>query len=269
MLFSNRSRHCNWYRSIEPDKHRTSGSLRLALLFVTAFLAFQGSKCLASTGGATDDDGTAVTRSAPQPSGYHAPQRRRQGELAALREDVNLATGNATAPANAPTRLDGSSDNSTTEDAENASAFTSNDPEPAVHGLPNAIVDGDKNPIGHPQSPKCILLPQSFCRATRNKPILALTTMQTAALVSDGVTTRQFLRRGYVEIDPVARILIGRKPTWARMAPLGVVQVVAGMWLAERMASSRHDWVRRLWWLPQVIGIAGNAAATAHNISLP
>jgi hypothetical protein len=92
--------------------------------------------------------------------------------------------------------------------------------------------------------------------------------MQTAALVSDGVSTRQFLRRGYVEIDPVARIFIGRKPTWARMAPLGAVQVVAGMWLAEQMASSRHDWVRRLWWLPQVIGIAGNAASSAHNVAL-
>jgi hypothetical protein len=268
MLFSNRSRNCNWQRSIEPHKHRTSGSLRLALLFVTALLAFHGSQCLASASGTTDDDGTAVTRSAPQPWSNRAPQRRRQGELAALKEDVNLATGGGTVSPNAATRLDGSSANSTTEGAENAPAFTSNDPAPAVHGLSNGLVDGDKNPISHLQSPKCILFPESFCRATRNKPILALTTMQTAALVSDGVTTRQFLRRGYVEIDPVARILIGRKPTWARMAPLGAVQVVAGMWLAEQMASSRHDWVRRLWWLPQVIGIAGNAASSAHNVAL-
>ena len=217
MLFRNQSRNCNWQRSIEPQKHRTSGSLRLALLFVTAFLAFHGSKCLASTSRATEDDGTTVT-------------------------DVNLG--------------------------DNTPAFTSNDPAPVVHPLPSGLVDGDKNPIGHLRSPKCILFPESFCRATRNKPILALTTMQTAALVSDGVTTRQFLRRGYVEIDPVTRILIGRKPTWARMAPLGVVQVVAGMWLAEQMASSRHNWVRRLWWLPQVIGIAGNAASSAHNVAL-
>jgi len=251
MLFSNRSCNGNWQRSIELHKHRTSGSLRLALLFVTAFLAFHGSQCVASASGATEDDGTPVTRSAPHPWSNRAPQRRRQGELAALKEDV-----------------DGSSANSTTEGAENAPAFTSNDPAPAVHGLSNGLVNADKNPISHLQSPKCILFPESFCRATRNKPILALTTMQTAALVSDGVTTRQFLRRGYVEIDPVARILIGRKPTWARMAPLGAVQVVAGMWLAEQMASSRHDWVRRLWWLPQVIGIAGNAASSAHNVTL-
>jgi hypothetical protein len=52
------------------------------------------------------------------------------------------------------------------------------------------------------------------------------------------------------------------------MAPLGAVQVVAGMWLAERMAKSQHVWLRRLWWLPQTIGIAGNIAASAHNVTL-
>jgi hypothetical protein len=52
------------------------------------------------------------------------------------------------------------------------------------------------------------------------------------------------------------------------MAPLGAVQVIAGMWLAERMSKSQHVWVRRLWWLPQTIGIAGNIAASAHNTTL-
>ena len=115
---------------------------------------------------------------------------------------------------------------------------------------------------------RCIAFNESLCQALRNRRIVALGTMQTAALISDGITTRQFLRHGYTEVDPVARILIGSKPTWGRMAPLGAVQVVAGMWLAERMALSRHPWVRRFWWLPQMMGIAGNAAATAHNFTL-
>jgi len=87
-------------------------------------------------------------------------------------------------------------------------------------------------------------------------------------LVFDGVATRQFIRRGYSEVDPVTKIFIGSKPTWGRMAPLGAVQVVAGMWLAERMKTSQHIWVRRFWWLPQLMGIAGNAAATVHNRTL-
>jgi hypothetical protein len=121
----------------------------------------------------------------------------------------------------------------------------------------------------HPaRSGKCNLFQESLCRALKNRPILVLAAGQTAALVSDGVTTRQYLHRGYTEVDPVARILIGSKPTWARMAPLGAVQVIASMWLAERMASSGHVWVKRLWWLPQVVGIAANATASAHNVSL-
>jgi hypothetical protein len=120
-----------------------------------------------------------------------------------------------------------------------------------------------------PAAPRpCFLVVPGLCAAAKNRPILALATLQSAALIADGVTTRQYLTRGYVEVDPFARILLGRKPTWARMAPLGTVQVLAGMWLAERMQTSRHEWIRRLWWLPQIVGIAGNALATANNVRL-
>lgn len=123
--------------------------------------------------------------------------------------------------------------------------------------------------VSQPIRPRnCLLIFENLCRALKNKPIVVLGLAQTTTLVSDGVTTRQFLKHGYVEVDPVTRLFIGSKPTWARMAPLGVVQVMAGMWLAERMAGSHHSWIRRLWWLPQMIGIAGNAAATANNLTL-
>jgi hypothetical protein len=130
------------------------------------------------------------------------------------------------------------------------------------------VLNSDRQAIHHVSSMKCMIFHETLCQALKNRPIVVLATLQTAMLVSDGVTTRQFLRRGYVEVDPITRILIGAKPTWARMAPLGAVQVVAGMWLAERMSMSRHQWVRRFCWLPQMIGIAGNAAATGHNFTL-
>ncbi len=132
----------------------------------------------------------------------------------------------------------------------------------------SGLAGTDTGPTNPRPSTRCLLFVESFCQAVKKKPLLALTAMQTAALVSDGVTTRQFLRRGYTEVDPVARMLIGSRPTWARMAPLGAVQVAAGMWLAERMESSQHPWVRRFWWLPQVMGIAANAASAAHNAAL-
>ena len=138
----------------------------------------------------------------------------------------------------------------------------------AIEEALSSIVQMPKSIDGRVLSRRCVLFNQSLCGAMKNKPVLALAMLQTAALISDGVTTRQYLRRGYVEVDPLTKILIGSKPTWARMAPLGMVQVVAGMWLAEHMSTSRHVWVRRFRWLPQIAGIAANAAATAHNVTL-
>ena len=147
-------------------------------------------------------------------------------------------------------------------------AFSASDSPYYLSDPPSGLLQSDNRPIHRLPATNCLLLVEGLCQAVKKKPILALTTIQAAALVSDGVTTRQFLRRGYTEVDPVARILIGSKPTWARMAPLGAAQVVAGMWLAQRMAASRHVWVRRFWWLPQIMGIAGNLAATGHNVAL-
>ena len=133
---------------------------------------------------------------------------------------------------------------------------------------PPSILDRDHKTL-RPGLPRpCFLPPQNFCRALKNRRVVLLGGMQTAALISDGISTRQFLSHGYSEVDPVAKIFIGSKPTWARMAPMGAVQVMVGMWLGERMATSRHLWVRRFWWLPQTLGIAGNVAATVHNLTL-
>lgn len=116
---------------------------------------------------------------------------------------------------------------------------------------------------------ECILLSASLCRAVRSKPIVTLASVQTAALVADGVTTRQYESRGDVEDDPVAKFILGDRPTWARMAPAGAVLVIGEMWLAERMKTSRHAWERKTWWLPMVLGTAANTYEAVHNSSLP
>jgi hypothetical protein len=227
---------------IEPNPCAISIRLaRLGFLILALSVLFGPSKCLAATSGTAEGDGQTIT-------------------------GANLATEapRATPPASAsnPAAAADPSAGIVTP------AFTAGDSPHIAGALPSALL-GSYAPANRPVLPRhCVFFNETLCQAMRNKPILALATAQTAALLSDGVTTRQYLNRGYVEVDPVARILLGSRPTWARMAPLGAVQVVAGMWLAERMASSRHTWVRRLWWLPQVMGIAGNAAATGHNISL-
>lgn len=256
MLLRNQPRNRNRQfsierRSIDPTKCDISmRTVHLAFFLLTVALAFQSPKCMAAASGAiesagpTEGDGPTVG-------------------------SVNLAIdAQDTAQSDAAARPAGPGDDSITQETEHAPAFAPGHSALAVNGPPSGIVKFDENTIDASPSRKCIFFAEGLCRATKNKPILALTAVQTAALVSDGVTTRQFLRRGYTEVEPLARILIGRKPTWGRMAPLGAVQVVAGMWLADRMAASQNAWVRRFWWLPQVMGIAGNAAATGHNFTL-
>jgi hypothetical protein len=177
-------------------------------------------------------------------------------------------TADATTATNPGPQGAGISDGSTVKESYDASAFTEGQPPFAVNDpLKRALKTQDKT--GDPGlTGRCVLLERNLCGALKNRPIVLLGAIQTVALISDGVTTRQYLQRGYVEVDPLTRVLLGRTPTWGRMAPLGAVQVVAGMWLAERMSKSHHVWVRRFWWLPQTIGIAGNIAASAHNVTL-
>ena len=60
---------------------------------------------------------------------------------------------------------------------------------------------------------ECILLSVSLCRATHDKPVIALGLAQSAALVADGITTRERVHLGYTEFDPVTKIFLGSRPT--------------------------------------------------------
>jgi hypothetical protein len=117
---------------------------------------------------------------------------------------------------------------------------------------------------------ECILLSASLCRAIHDKPVLALGMAQSAALVADGVTTTERVRQGYTETDSVTKLFLGSRPKWAGMAPLGAAQCLLETWLAERMRSSSHKWIRRFWWVPQSVGIGGNtwgAQANAREVT--
>lgn len=116
---------------------------------------------------------------------------------------------------------------------------------------------------------ECILVSASLCHAVHDRPVMALTAAQSAVLVADGYTTRQRVRLGYTETDPLARMFLGGRPTWAGMAPLGAVQCLLETWLAERMHTSRNRWVRRMWWLPQSVGISGNIWGIRTNSVTP
>jgi hypothetical protein len=214
-----------------------------ALLFpflLTIVFAFAGPECLAATN--SNDDVTNPAKMAK--------------------------TGDAATATDPGSQGPGVSDDPNVKESVNALAFTESQPPFAVNDLLKPSLKTEYKSGEPTLAGKCLLFERSLCGALKNRPVILLGALQTGALISDGVTTRQYLHRGYVEVDPITRAFLGRTPTWSRMAPLGAVQVIAGMWLAERMSKSPHVWVRRLWWLPQTIGIAGNIAATAHNTTL-
>jgi len=105
----------------------------------------------------------------------------------------------------------------------------------------------------------------AFLFKDKTESILAVA--QGFFLISDGIVTRSRVRNGdSYEGNPAVSFLTGRYPTWGRMAPLGAAQEVVGIWLGTEMKRSRNHFVRKIWWLPQAVGIGGNLSGTAYGI---
>ena len=86
-----------------------------------------------------------------------------------------------------------------------------------------------------------------------------LATLQAGAVAYDELQTSRVLAAGGHELDPLARpVTSAGRPV---MAVFGYAEVAGAAWLADRMRHSKKRLVQRLWWLPQVAGIAGHAAA--------
>jgi hypothetical protein len=163
-----------------------------ALLFpflLTILAAFTASECLAA---ANNDD--VVTSSS-----------------------AKLAkTADATKAPDPGSQGAGISDGSTVMESYDGSAFTESQlpfavNDPLKRALKTQYKAGDPGLTG-----RCVLLEGSLCGALKNRPVVLLGAIQTGALISDGVTTRQYLHRGYVEVDPLTRAFLGRTPTWGR-----------------------------------------------------
>lgn len=72
----------------------------------------------------------------------------------------------------------------------------------------------------------------------------------------DGYSTRQFVRQGYIEVG-AARPLLGPRPTWNRMAPLGALEV----WSVAKLPR-KYRW-------PVQLGLIGlHIGFGAHNLTL-
>jgi hypothetical protein len=99
---------------------------------------------------------------------------------------------------------------------------------------------------------ECVLLSASLCHAVKDKPVMELTAAHAASAIADGITTKQFERRGYAEGQ--SAWILGQHPGVPRMSAVWGAEVLIETVIAERMHRS-HTWVRHVWWLPQMVAI--------------
>jgi hypothetical protein len=85
------------------------------------------------------------------------------------------------------------------------------------------------------------------------------------AAVFDAWSTRRAISRGYgTEGNPLLRPFAHSGAMYAatQVSPLLMD------FLGKRMMTSRHPWMRRVWWLPQTAGMAVSVGAGVHNLEI-
>lgn len=86
--------------------------------------------------------------------------------------------------------------------------------------------------------------------------VLTVASMGAAAADIHNTIHSLHLHDGAYEADPLARPLTNLPaPAYATLGMMGAAGVD---WLGLKLQGSRHAWMRRCWWLPQVLQISGN-----------
>lgn len=111
----------------------------------------------------------------------------------------------------------------------------------------------------------CVLISKTLCEAIHDRLVMIFAGVHTTSLILDGAYTVRNVRKGYVETDPISRVLIGRHPTWNRMAPIGAAWIIAELYVTERMRHSHNRIVRKCAFVPQILGIASNGIGAEYG----
>jgi hypothetical protein len=100
---------------------------------------------------------------------------------------------------------------------------------------------------------------------TQRKLWYALSITGSSAAVFDAWSTRRAIAQGYgVEANPTLRPFSHSNAMYAatQMSPLVMD------FLGKRMMTSRNQWMRKLWWVPQSAGTSMSLYAGVHNTRL-
>lgn len=132
----------------------------------------------------------------------------------------------------------------------------------STSSLPEAISRSSESFLETPVKPAAR---GSYETARQRKIWYGLVAAGHSAAVFDAYTTRRAISSGYgTESDPLLR------PFANSNAMYFATQVSPAVmdYLGHRMMTSKHGWMRRIWWVPQVAGAGMSLGAGIHNYGL-
>jgi hypothetical protein len=131
--------------------------------------------------------------------------------------------------------------------------------------IPGTVFAQQKTYQPQPFHTDCALLGHALCEGIHDKPVIILAGVHTGLLITDGIYTRQSVKRGGTELDPISRAFLGRRPEWNRMIPIGAALIIAEVIVTEKMRHSEHRTIRKLAFVPLLFGIAASAQGSAYS----
>jgi hypothetical protein len=160
-------------------------------------------------------------------------------QIPAIPQDVTTRLADATA------NITGSA--GTTPESSSAPAISA----PGAEGL---------NPVRNSEFPAS----RERFEKLRRRDWLALTIAEHSAATFDAWSTRQAISRGAYETDPLMRPFSRNASIYAaiQVGPLLLDYV------SRRMMTSRRQWVRHTWWIPQVVSTTAFFVSGTHNLSI-
>jgi hypothetical protein len=118
---------------------------------------------------------------------------------------------------------------------------------------------------------ECILVASSLCHTIKDKPVMALLSIDVVVKTLD---VRQTLRDynlgpradcsicSFHENNSTVRPLLSHP---ASFYAFEAGYALTAAWIGHKMRGSRHRWIHDLWWVPQTISISENIYAYTYT----